>query len=153
MGAWLLAFAIALGHGLLVVFLIVGAPLAARRPRVMWWYLSMLVPTAGVNVLGLPCPLTVWEKHFWRLAGETPYQGGFNSQYFVEPFYAPGLRPGDDTILLVAMVVWSLSWLLYSAVSRLRMRSSPLAPGGQPSPKRLHRAGVLIRRGVLGRAT
>ena len=106
----------------------------------MWWYLSMLVPTAGVNVLGLPCPLTVWEKHFWRLAGETPYQGGFNSQYFVEPFYAPGLRPGDDTILLVAMVVWSLSWLLYSAVSRLRMRSSPLAPGGQPSPKRLHRA-------------
>ena len=100
----------------------------------MWWYLSMLVPTAGVNVLGLPCPLTVWEKHFWRLAGETPYEGGFNSQYFVEPFYAPGLRPGDDTILLVAMVVWSLSWLLYSAVSRLRMRSSPLAPSAFTGP-------------------
>ena len=89
----------------------------------MRWYLIMLVPTAVVNLAGLPCPLTVWEKHFWRLAGETPYRGGFISHYFVEPFYAPGLRPGDETVLLVLMVVWSLSWLLYSAVSRLRLRS------------------------------
>ena len=122
MGAWSLAIAIALAHGMLAVFLIVGAPLAARRPRVMRWYLVMLVPTAVVNLAGLPCPLTVWEKHFWRLAGETPYRGGFISHYFVEPFYAPGLRPGDETVLLVLVVVWCLLWLLYSAVSRLRPR-------------------------------
>lgn len=121
--AWLLAIAIALAHGLLAVFLIVGAPWAARRARVMRWYLLMLVPTAVVNIGGLACPLTVWEKHFWRLAGETPYRGGFISRYFVEPFYAPGLRPGDETVLLVAVVVWCLLWLLYSAVSRLRLRS------------------------------
>ena len=124
MDAWLLAIAIALVHGLLAVFLIVGAPLAARRPRVMRWYLMVLVPIAVVNFGGLPCPLTVWEKHFWRLAGETPYRGGFISRYFVEPFYAPGLRPGDETVLLVLVVVWCLSWLLYSAVSRLRLRSA-----------------------------
>ena len=124
MGAWLLAFAIALAHGLLAVFLVVGAPLAARRPRVMTWYLIMLVPTAAVNLPGLPCPLTVWEKHFWRLAGETPYRGGFISQYFVEPFYSPGLSPRGGTVLLVVMVVWSLSWLLYSAVWHLRLRSA-----------------------------
>ena len=116
------AIALALVHGLLAVFVIVGAPLAARRPRVMRWYLIMLVPTAAVNLAGLPCPLTVWEKHFWRLAGETPYRGGFISQYFVEPFYAPGLRPGDETVLLVVVVVWCLLWLLYSAVLRLRLR-------------------------------
>ena len=84
----------------------------------------MLVPTAVVNLGGLPCPLTVWEKHFWRLADETPYRGGFISHYFVEPFYAPGLRPGDETLLLVLVVVWCLLWLLYSAVSRLRLRSA-----------------------------
>ena len=122
MGAWLLAVVIALAHGLLAVFLIVGAPLAARRPRLMRWYLVMLVPTAAVNLLRLPCPLTVWEKHFWRLAGETPYRGGFISQYFVEPFHSPGLSPSDETALLVAVVVWCLSWLLYAAVSRLRLR-------------------------------
>ncbi len=123
MGGWLLAIAIALAHGLLAVFLIVGAPLAARRPRMMRWYLIMLASTAVVNLGGLRCPLTVWEKHFWRLAGETPYRGGFISQYFVEPFYAPGLRPGDETVLRVLVVVWCLSWLLYSAVSRLRLRN------------------------------
>ena len=122
MGASSLAIALALVHGLLAVFVIVGAPLAARRPRVMRWYLIMLVPTAAVNLAGLPCALTVWEKHFWRLAGETPYRGGFISQYFVKPFYAPGLRPGDETVLLVVVVVWCLLWLLYSAVLRLRLR-------------------------------
>ena len=118
----LLAIAIALAHGLLAVFLIVGAPPAARSPRLMRWYLAMLVPTGLVNLAGLPCPLTVWEKHFWRLGSETPYRGGFISHYFVEPFYAPGLRPGDETLLLVAVVVWCLLWLLYSAVWHLRLR-------------------------------
>ena len=131
MGAWLLASAIALAHGLLAVFIIVGAPLAARRPRVMKWYLTMLVPTAVVNLPRLPCPLTVWEKHFWRLAGETPYRGGFISQYFVKPFYAPGLSPDGGTVLLVVVVAWCLSWLLYSVVWRLRLRSSSVS---QPGP-------------------
>lgn len=123
MGAWLLAISIALAHGLLAVSIIVGAPLAARRPRLMRLYLVMLVPTAAVNLFQLPCPLTVWEKHFWRLAGETPYRGGFISNYFVKPFHSPGLSPGDETVLLVAVVVWCLSWLLYAAVSRLRLRN------------------------------
>lgn len=104
------------------MFIIVGAPLAALRQRLMSWYLVMLVPTAAVNLLQLPCPLTVWEKHFWRLAGETPYRGGFISNYFVKPFHSPGLSPSDETVLLVAVVVWCLSWLLYAAVSRLRLR-------------------------------
>ena len=97
-------------------------------------YLVMLVPTAAVNLAGLPCPLTVWEKHFWRLAGETPYRGGFISQYFVEPFYAPGLRPGDETVLLVLVVVWCLLWLLYSATRPRRPRTAELlvdVQGGQ----------------------
>ena len=130
MGAWLLALAIALAHGLLAVFCVVGAPLAARRPRVMAWYLVMLVPTAAVNLSGSPCPLTVWEKHFWRLAGETPYRGGFISQYFVEPFYADGLSPLGENVLFVAMVVWSLTWLLYSAVRHLRRRNLALGYAG-----------------------
>lgn len=124
-GPWTLAITMALLHGLLTVFLVVGAPFAARRPRLMRWYLAMLVPTAAVNLLGLACPLTVWEKDFWRLAGETPYRGGFISHYFVEPFYAPGLGPGAETVLLIAMVLWCTPWLIVSAVStssRTRLR-------------------------------
>ena len=131
----MLAFSIALVHGLLAVFLIVGAPLAARRPRLMKWYLIALVPTGVVNLTGQPCPLTVWEKHFWRLAGETPYRGGFISQYFVEPFYTPGLRSGDETILLVSVVIWCLFWIGYSAVLRLGPARLPRrAPPRSGSP-------------------
>lgn len=131
MGAWAaLAVAIALVHGLGIVFLIAGAPLSARRPRLMRWYLLVLAPTAAINLAGQPCPLTVWEKHFWRLAGETPYRGGFVSRYFVEPFGAPGLGPGDETVLLIAVVVWCALWLLYAAARSLRSRrtSTPESP-------------------------
>ncbi|MCQ3806318.1 MAG: DUF2784 domain-containing protein [Acidimicrobiaceae bacterium] len=132
MGPWLLAITMALAHGLLVVFLVFGAPLAARKPSVMRWYLALLVPTAAVNILSMPCPLTVWEKYFWRLAGETPYRGGFISHYFVEPFHSPGLGPGGETALLVAMVLWCLPWLLYPAVSRLRRPNDSAAVDPDP---------------------
>ena len=116
MGAWILAALCAVSHMLLTVFLIVGAPLAARRPRLMKWYLAALAPTAVVNLTGQPCPLTVWEKHFWHMAGKTPYRGGFISHYFVEPFHEPGLGPDDETMLLAVMVVWCLLWLLVASV-------------------------------------
>ncbi len=135
MGPWLLAIAMALAHGLLAVFLVFGAPVAARKPLVMRWYLAMLVPTAAVNILGMACPLTVWEKYFWRLAGETPYRGGFISHYFVEPFYAPGLSPGDETFLLIAMVLWCTPWLGYSALKRLRPKSDSAALEPETRPE------------------
>ena len=119
---WLLAAALALAHGLLAVFLIVGAPLAARRLWLMACYLAMLVPTAVVNLAQMPCPLTVWEKDLWRLAGETPYRGGFISHYFVKPFHSPGLGPAGEDLLLVLVVAWCLTWLLYSAFWHMRQR-------------------------------
>lgn len=140
MGPAILAISIALLHGLLTVFLVVGVPFVARRPRLMRWYLAMLLPTAVVNILGMACPLTVWENHFWRLAGETPYQGGFISHYFVEPFYAPGLGPGSETYLLIAMVLWCVPWLFYSAHIRFSISrpSGDAVCGGNPSvPKTL----------------
>ena len=123
MVVWLLAAVVALLHGLLAVFVIAGAPLAAHSSRLMQWYLVLLAPIAAVNLPGLPCPLTVWEKDLWRLAGHTPYRGGFISQYFVRPFYAPGLRPDAETVLLVAATVWCLGWLLYAVVLRSRLRA------------------------------
>ena len=134
----LLAAAIALAHGLLAVFLVVGAPFAARRPRLMGWYLAMLVPTAVVNLTRMPCPLTVWEKDLWRLAGETPYRGGFISHYFVKPFHSGGLGPAGEDLLLIAMVAWCLTWLLYSAFWHLRLK-----PRGES-------VSAAIGRGIVG---
>ena len=121
--AWLAA-AVAFVHGLLAVFVVVGAPLAARRRRLMPWYLAVVVPIAVINIPRLPCLLTVWEKDLWRLAGETPYRGGFVSHYFVEPFYAPGLDATGETVLVIIVTAWCLGWLAYAAATRLRRRSA-----------------------------
>ena len=86
------------------------------------WYLAALAPTAAVNIAGLPCPLTVWEKDLLRAAGKTPYEGGFISQYFVKPFYAPGLDSRADPVLLAMMTVWCVIWLSYAAWAHHRSR-------------------------------
>ena len=127
MAAWLAAAAVALTHGLLAVFVVVGAPLAARRQRLMPWYLAVVLPIAAINIPRLPCPLTMWEKDLWRLAGQTPYRGGFISHYFVEPFYAPGLDSSGETVLVVIVTAWCLGWLAYAATTRLRRRARSAA--------------------------
>ena len=120
--AYILAVLMAISHGLLAVFLVAGAPFAISRPRLAKWYISALIPTAIVNLAGQPCPLTVWENHFWRQAGETPYSSGFISHYFIKPFYAPGLGPHEDVILITLMTIWCSLWLLVAIISRLRLR-------------------------------
>ena len=124
MAAWLAAAAVALVHGLLAVFVVVGAPLASRRRRLMPWYLAVVLPIAAINIPRLPCLLTVWEKDLWRLAGETPYRGGFISHYFVEPFYGPGLDASGETVLVVLVTAWCLGWLACAAITRGRARSA-----------------------------
>jgi len=125
--AWLAAAAVALVHGLLAVFVVVGAPLTARRRRLMPWYLAVVLPIAAINIPRLPCLLTVWEKDLWQLAGQTPYRGGFISHYFVEPFYGPGLDAGGETVLVVIVTAWCLAWLAYAAATRLRHRARSAA--------------------------
>lgn len=120
MVAWLLAAAVALAHGLLAVFVVAGAPLLVRRPKLTPWYLAAVLPIAVINIPRLPCLLAVWEKDLWRLAGQTPYRGGFISRYFVEPFYAPGLDASGETALVVVVTAWCLGWLAYAAATRLR---------------------------------
>ena len=124
MAAWLAAAAVALVHGLLTVFVVVGAPLASRRRRLMPWYLAVVLPIAAINIPRLPCVLTVWEKDLWRLAGQTPYRGGFISHYFVEPFYGPGLDASGETVLVAIVTAWCLGWLAHTATARLRARSA-----------------------------
>ena len=127
---WALAVAVAVAHFLLTLWLVAGAPFVGRSRRFFGWYLAALAPTAFVNIAGMPCPLTVWEKDLLRAAGQTPYDGGFISHYFVEPFYAPGLGASADTVLLVLMVCWCLTWLTPAVVFYMRRVENPVAGPG-----------------------
>ena len=109
----------ALAHLVLVVVLIVGGPVALRRP----WFVRVHVPaaiaTAGVFALGADCPLTIWQKYFIRRAGRAPYEGGFLEHYLVEPLTGSGVTP---MVNLAIVTVWVLPTVVaYALLIRRRV--------------------------------
>ena len=117
-----LANAMALLHLGFIALLIVGGPLAMRRPRLFWIHLTALGSAIAVNLTGMACPLTVWEKGLDRLAGNGTYDGGFISHYLVEPIYAPGM---DGTVNLMILAAWMVpTAVAYTALGRSKVRTA-----------------------------
>lgn len=111
-------------HLLFIAFIVVGGPLARRMPSILKWHLGAIGAALAINLTGSDCPLTVWEKHFLRLAGEEPYESGFISHYLVEPIHPAGIDGRVNLILLAA-------WLIPTAFAYRKIR--------RPSPSRLTR--------------
>ncbi|MHA6195220.1 DUF2784 domain-containing protein [Pseudomonas wadenswilerensis] len=103
-------------HLLFILFAVGGALLVLRWPRLAWLHL----PAAGwgflVEVMHWPCPLTRWENHFRRLAGEQGYAQGFIEHYLVPMIYPEGLTPGIQLGLGIGVLVVNLGlygWVLH----------------------------------------
>jgi hypothetical protein len=79
----MLADAIVVAHSLIVFFIVGGVPLVYAGVALRWqwvrdwpWrvaHLAAILFVAGESLLGVPCPLTVWED---TLRGQRP-GGGF----------------------------------------------------------------------------
>ncbi|MFP5404977.1 MAG: DUF2784 domain-containing protein, partial [Gammaproteobacteria bacterium] len=63
---------------------------------------------------GTICPLTPWENHLRRLAGESGYPGGFVEHYLIPLIYPTGLTPAIQARL--AIVVIAVNLAIYLAV-------------------------------------
>ena len=73
----LLASAVAVLHGAVVLFMLTGALLAVRWPRLVLAHAPVAVAVLAVNLAGAPCPLTTLELALRERAGVPPYDGGF----------------------------------------------------------------------------
>jgi hypothetical protein len=81
--ALMLADAIVVAHSLIVIFIVGAVPLVYAGAALRWrwvrdlpWrlaHLGAILFVAGESLLGVPCPLTVWED---ALRGQHP-AGGF----------------------------------------------------------------------------
>jgi Protein of Unknown function (DUF2784) len=79
----MLADAIVVAHSLIVIFIVGAVPLVYAGAALRWrwvrdwpWrlaHLAAILFVAGESLLGVPCPLTVWED---ALRGQHP-AGGF----------------------------------------------------------------------------
>lgn len=102
----LLADLVLILHAGFVVFVMLGAFLVLRWPRIAWIHVPVVLWGAGIEFLGGVCPLTPLENHWRRLSGELGYPGGFIDHYVVSLLYPDGLtRQMQFTIGALVLVV------------------------------------------------
>ncbi len=100
----LLADFVLLLHLAFIAFVVGGAFLAWRWPRIIVGHVPLLAWGVYIEVSGGVCPLTPLENRLRRLAGEHGYEGGFIEHYLVPLIYPPGLTR-DTQWLLAALLV------------------------------------------------
>lgn len=115
MGYRLLADLTVVAHTAFVLFVVGGALLVAKWPRLLPVHLVCVVWGAYTEFTGTVCPLTPLENHFRRLAGESGYAGGFIEHYVIPVIYPAGLTPGLQLALgvlavAVNVVAYAVLW-------------------------------------------
>jgi hypothetical protein len=113
-----LAAAVLLLHLGFIVFVVAGAALVVRRPRLLPLHLAAVAWGIAVEVTGAACPLTALENRLRLLAGAAGYAGGFVDHYLVALIYPAGLTRGMQALL--AAVVLALNAVLYARIVRAR---------------------------------
>jgi uncharacterized protein DUF2784 len=80
-----LANAVAVLHAAVVLFMLTGALLALRWPRLVLVHAPVALAVLTVNLAGAPCPLTTVELALRGRAGAPPYDGGFLGHFLFGP--------------------------------------------------------------------
>lgn len=105
----LAADAVVLVHVAFILFVIAGGLLALRWRWVAYVHIPVAMYGVAIEFGGWICPLTPLEVHLRRLAGEAGYAGGFIDHYIVRIIYPPGLTPGVQIALGVAVLVLNVA--------------------------------------------
>jgi hypothetical protein len=80
-----------IAHLAFVVFVLFGALLVLRWPRLLWFHVAAVFWGVLVEFTGVVCPLTPVEVRFRQLGGEVGYQGDFIGHYLTTMLYPAGL--------------------------------------------------------------
>jgi hypothetical protein len=118
-----LAGLVLLLHLAFVAFVVAGAALVWRWPRLAWLHLPAAAWGAFVEFSGTICPLTPLENHLRALAGRPGYGEGFVEHYLVPLVYPQALT--RELQFALGGVVVALNALLYALLWRRRRRPSP----------------------------
>lgn len=118
----LLADLVLVLHAGFVAFVVLGALLALRWPRIAWVHVPVVLWGAGIEFVGGICPLTPLENHWRRMAGELGYPGGFIEHYIVSALYPDGLTRNVQIVLGALVVVVNVA--IYAWALRRSRRST-----------------------------
>ncbi|MDX1595285.1 MAG: DUF2784 domain-containing protein [Gammaproteobacteria bacterium] len=110
----LLADTVVVVHFAFIVYVVLGALLVWRWPWTAWLHLPVVAWGALVELMGWTCPLTPLEVHLRTLAGGGGYEGGFIAHYLLPVIYPPGLTPGIQVVL--GLAVLAINGVLYGVL-------------------------------------
>jgi hypothetical protein len=113
---YLLAAAlVVLLHLAFVAFVVAGAALLRRWPRLVWLHVPAVAWGAWIEFTGGLCPLTPLENHLRMLGGASAYAGDFVGHYLLPLLYPPHLTRAIQVALGVfvalANIVLYARWL------------------------------------------
>lgn len=98
-------------HLAFVGFVVFGALLVTRRPRVAWIHVPCVLWGALIEFAGWVCPLTPLENHFRELGGQAGYARGFVEHYLLPVLYPQGLTRAAQVLL--GILVLGLNGAVY----------------------------------------
>jgi hypothetical protein len=122
-----LASAVAVLHGAVVLVMLTGALLALRWPRLVLLHVPVALAVLAVNLAGAPCPLTTLELALRERAGAAPYDGGFLGHFLFGPL---GLDVGDPAVQAGTYAV------AFASTRSLRAAGRPRPPAGSAEQAR-----------------
>jgi hypothetical protein len=131
----LAAGVLALVHGALVVFMLIGALLALRWPRLVWFHAPVGLAILGINLAGFDCPVTWVELTLRGNAGVAPYTGGFLGHYVYQPLGLDAhLTSTQVLIYTVALLPNAIGYGLLASRRLTRARVQRVVRAPAPAP-------------------
>ena len=133
-----LAAAAFLLHLAFIAWVAVGGAFAQRGRTVAGLHLASLAYALVIQIGPWPCPLTLAEQYFLRLAGHAPYQTGFLLHYLDRLIY-----PDVPESWLVALTVIVCAGNLGLHARAWKQRAAASAPPASTpglDPHRPHQA-------------
>lgn len=108
-------------HLAFILFVVAGAVLVIRWPRIAWLHLPSAAWGTFVEVTGRICPLTTLENSLRRQAGLEGYPESFVEHYLVPIIYPAGLT--RDIQWWLAGVVVITNMVCYGYILRRRRKT------------------------------
>ena len=100
-------------HLAFILFVVFGALLVLRWPRLAWLHLPAAIWAVLSEFFGAICPLTPWENRLRRIAGESGYSGGFIEEYLLPIIYPAELT--RELQIGLGIGVLAMNLLLYGS--------------------------------------
>jgi hypothetical protein len=109
-------------HLAFIIFVVAGAVLVARFPRMAWLHLPAAIWGAWIEITGGICPLTTLENAWRTRAGQAGYSESFVEHYLVPLIYPAGLTRTAQFVLAAVVIVINVGIYSYLLIRRRKTR-------------------------------